>query len=151
MNGNRSGKLAEDVIADLLKRQGCTFIRQAVVGTSIFTQALRADFLVRNLIEYPNGLVIESKWQDRDGSVDEKLPYVERNIRAGNYGCPVVVVIAGGSCRPGPFAWLRRQVDGVRFVAVFSSVDELMSWLQRTVHVAARSPKLSFDEGDRLA
>lgn len=126
------------------------FARQVIVGRSIFRQALRADFLVRNLIEYPTGLVIELKWQDRKGSVDEKLPTLAWNIRDGHYGCPVVVVLAGAGCRPGPFAFLRRQVDGVRFVAVFASVDELMSWLLRAVHVAALSPRLSFNDDQSL-
>jgi hypothetical protein len=143
VNGNRSGRTAEDAIADLLSRQGCEFTRQALVGTSIYGYSLRADFVVHNLTEYPSGLVIESKWQDTAGTADEKFPYLVANIMGGNYGRPVIVVVSGGGCRPGALNWLQEQVSAHPFVAVFS-LEELMSWLQRDAHVRVTSPRFDW-------
>ncbi|MEO3707170.1 PD-(D/E)XK nuclease superfamily protein [Trichormus azollae] len=32
------------------------------------------------MLSYPSGLIVECKWQNSSGSVDEKLPYVNANI-----------------------------------------------------------------------
>lgn len=143
MNGNQSGRTAENTIADVLTRRGCEFTRQAAIGTSIYEYGLQADFLVHNIDEFADGLVIESKWQDTAGTADEKFPYLVANIRAGRYGRPVIVVISGGGCRPGAERWLREQVDGRSLVAVFS-IEELMSWLQRHAHVRVTSPRFDW-------
>ena len=145
MNGgalaNQSGRNSEDDIADAMRRRQYEFDRQAVVGVSIYGSILRADFLVHNIVEFPVGLVIESKWQDTPGTADEKFPYMVANIRAGNYRHPVVVVVYGGGCRPGAVRWFQDQVDGQQLVAVFS-FEGLLSWLKRHVHVHVTSPTL---------
>ena len=134
MRANRSGRIAESIIAALLQQHQCEFSRQVAVGQSIYGTTLRADFVVHNLVEYPRGLVIEAKWQDVGGSVDEKFPYVVANAKTGAYGRPVLLVAFGPGIRPGPIEWVRTQVDE-RFVGV-STFEELMSWLQRRVPVA---------------
>jgi hypothetical protein len=138
---NRSGRTAEDAIADLLSRHHCEFSRQVEVGTSIYGTTMRADFLAHNLVDFPKGLVIESKWQDTAGTADEKFPYLAANVRGNNYRHPVVVVVYGGGFRPGAVRWLQEQVDGEHLIAVFS-FEGLLSWLQRHVRVHVTSPKL---------
>src|SRR5580765_2590146 len=139
MFAHQTGRTAENAIADVLQRHQCEFRRQAKVGLSIYRHALHADFLVENICEFPEGLVIESKWQDIAGTADEKFPYVVANIIAHSYPCPVVIVVYGGGVRAGALRWLKDQVDGRRLVAVFS-FEELLSWLQRNIHVHVRSP-----------
>jgi len=133
MNPNAAGKIAENIIADILRGVGLHYRRQVEVGESIYPgQVLHADFLVTNLVAFPDGLAIESKWQDRPGSIDEKFPCVELNIRT-RYRVPAIVVVHGAGCRPGALQWFRNQCDGVQLVAVLR-LEEFVSW-------AIRSPK----------
>lgn len=132
---NRSGKIAEDAIADALARQQYDFRRQVVDGVSIYGKKIRADFLVRNVAAFPLGLIIEVKWQDRYGTADQKFPYLSLNIREGRYQHPVLAVIYGGGFHPGAVRWLQSQVDGTHLVAVVN-FDGFLSWLQRCQRVA---------------
>ncbi len=145
MNGgtfaNRTGRSAEDAIADALTRHRCDFSRQVDVGVSIYGTTLRADFLLHNITTYPQGLVIECKWQDIPGSADEKFPYLVANVFAGKYRHPVVAVVYGGGFRPGAVRWLHDQVDVQHLVAVFS-FEGLLSWLHRDARVHVNSPPL---------
>lgn len=133
MKPNRAGRIAEDVIAGIAASVGIECVRQAVVGRTIYGTDLRSDFVFQNVAEYPNGVAVESKWQDVGGSVDEKFPYLVANIREC-YPLPVIVVVHGGGCRPGAVAWLRRHCDGRQFVGVWT-LEEFISW-------ALRVPKL---------
>jgi PD-(D/E)XK nuclease superfamily domain len=144
MFAHQTGRTAEDAIADLLRRHNCEFRRQAKIGRSIYRpHVLHADFLVDNILEFPDGLAIESKWQDIAGTADEKFPYLVANVMAGSYRCPVLVVVHGGGVRPGALQWLKAQVDGKRLVAVFS-FEELLSWVQRRIHVQVTRPKFNW-------
>ena len=131
MKANKSGHVTENLIADILRGVGLDYQRQVLVGQSIYEPyVLRSDFVVTNLAAFPLGLAIESKWQDRQGSVDEKFPFLAMNIKT-RYRVPAIVVVAGGSCRPGALDWLRRQCDGSQLIAVVS-LDEFISWALRS-------------------
>jgi hypothetical protein len=129
MKANQAGRYAEDVVAAALHEAGCAFERQLVIGRTIYGTDYRADFVVRNLFEYPQGLVLESKWQSTGGSVDEKFPYLLENIR---HACPfpAMVIVHGQGCRAGALEWLRARCCREHLVAVFT-LEELMIWLQR--------------------
>jgi len=138
-SANKAGLAAENMIADLLRRHHCEFLRQVPLDRSVYGHRIRADFLVENIEEFPHGLVIESKWQDRYGTTDEKFPYVVENILAGGYGPHAVLVVAtGGGHRAGAIEWLRMRVDGDRLIGVFS-FEDLLSWVQRSIHVRIMS------------
>ena len=127
MNANQAGKFAEDVLAATLRGVGFEFERQRVIGRTIYGGEFRVDFLVRNCPLYPTGLVIESKWQRRNGTADEKFPYVYENLRS----CcpyPAIVVVHGGGCRDGALRWLQQRCDAEHLIAVFR-LEEFMSWL----------------------
>ena len=118
-------------MAEILRGVGLTFDQQVAVGDSIYKpQKLRADFVVRNLVWFPRGLAIESKWQDSAGSIDEKFPYLALNIQT-RYTVPAIVIVAGGACRAGALEWLRDQCDGERLVDVFH-LEEFISWAFRS-------------------
>jgi hypothetical protein len=129
-----AGTRAERIIQGMLREAHCQFRTQVDAGESIYGTGIRADVLITNLIEFPNGVVLESKWQDITGTVEQKFPYVVWNIRNGCYRYPVIVVLGGDGFTPGAVDWLRRQVDGTHLVAVFRW-EELQSWLLRQVHV----------------
>lgn len=126
---NRNGSFAENTIDNILRQRRYWPERQWYIGKGIYDQDLRADFYVPDVPDYPNGLIIESKWQDVGGTVDEKFPYLVLNIREC-YSCPTIVIAGGGGARPSAVLWLRSQVDGVSLVAVLS-IEEFMSWAMR--------------------
>jgi hypothetical protein len=122
----KAGLIAEDVIAGVLRGLELKFDRQVILGLSIYGTRLHADFVIRNLADFPQGLALESKWQTSNGTSDEKFPYVVENIRRA-YPIPAIVLVCGGGCRPGARDWLRSRCDGQQLVAVYS-LEEFIAW-----------------------
>jgi hypothetical protein len=117
----------------VLRSIGIQFDYQVVVGRTIYGTELRVDFILRNLAAFPSGLIVESKWQDVGGSVDEKFPYLWENIRH-QYPMPAIVIVHGGGCRDGAMRWLRARCDEERLVAVYA-LEEFISWANRAEKV----------------
>lgn len=128
---NRNGKAAEGVIEDTLTRRGYPPKTQFLIGKSIFDTDLYADFYLDTVPPFPNGLIIESKWQEVAGSAEEKIVYLVENVRHC-YPCPVIIIADGSGFRPGALRWLRAQSGQGRLFAVFSLV-EFLSWCNRTL------------------
>jgi hypothetical protein len=128
---NQNGRAAEGVIGDTLIRRGYRPIPQYLVGKSIFSTDLYVDFYLESVPPFPNGLIIESKWQEVSGSAEEKIVYLVENIRHC-YPCPVIIIADGNGFRPGALHWLRSQAGQGRLFAVFSLV-EFLSWCNRTL------------------
>lgn len=117
----RTGDKLERFVEHALKDEGyakvrgkgdltpCTYATQRVVGETIYGTKFKADFLTCT----PSGsrLVIECKWQQTKGSVDEKYPFLVETIRLNKI--PTIVVIDGDGYKPKALLWLRGQVDDV--------------------------------------
>jgi len=125
-SANRNGRGAEDIIAGILDRKRIPYARQHHVGSGVFDTPIYVDFSLPSPPPFPNGLIIESKWQQVAGSAEEKLCYLVENIRYC-YPCTTVVVIDGDGFRPGAVRWLRSQAGHGRLFAVFSLV-EFVTW-----------------------
>ena len=125
---NRHGQAAEDSIAAILQSFTVRFDRQVRLGRTIYNSDLHVDFVLRSLPDFPDGLALESKWQDGSGTIDEKFPYVVETLR---FGCPIpaIVIVHGGGCKPGAFAWLRQQCGDQPIAAL--RLEEFVSWLLR--------------------
>jgi hypothetical protein len=123
---NHTGHAAEAVIAGILTGKGLEFRRQLRLCDSIFGTPIYTDFYLPSAPGFPEGLCIESKWQQTGGSVDEKLPYLVANIQE-RFPLPVIVVLHGGGYRPGAEAWLRRQVGG-NLAGVYG-LEGLLKWI----------------------
>jgi len=88
---------------------GKQFSMQAIVGDTIYETEHKCDFLVINREKFPNDLIIECKWQQSRGSVDEKYPFLIFNIiRAG---IPTVILLDGGGYKEAAMKWLRDNVN----------------------------------------
>lgn len=142
---NRTGSSLERFIKDILKGEGYTYINnkdfmvyviddcldsenvvkifatQFKLCKGIYGTPIRCDFILRNSAIHPEGLIIESKWQQSKGSVDEKFPYLERNIRE-KYPFDTIVVLDGGGYKPSADEWLRSKVGG-NFIGVFNMME----------------------------
>lgn len=127
---NMNGQAAEDVIASILMQRRYIPQRQYLIGSSIFNTPLFADFYLDDIPTFPGGLIIESKWQEVGGSVDEKFPYLVANIQEV-YPSPAIIVLHGGGFRPGAEQWLRRQVRGNLF-GVFR-LEEFLTWVNHNL------------------
>lgn len=140
---NRTGNHLEGVIEDSLQRFNYKFVQknkffQSVEGKQpIFTRQINlcesiygtkiiCDFILYNPEKYSNCLVIESKWQQSSGSVDEKYPFLVLNIKE-KFPCPAIIVIDGGGYKPGAEKWLRSQVDK-KLLNVFN-IREYITWV----------------------
>lgn len=86
---------------------GKQYMKQSPVGDTIYETIRKCDFLIINRRKFPNDLIIECKWQQRSGSVDEKYPFLLFNII--KTGIPTIILLDGGGYRPAAMEWLQSQ------------------------------------------
>lgn len=105
---------------------GKQYSKQPYCGTSIYETKRKCDFLIMNKDLFPEGLIIECKWQQSGGSVDEKYPFTVHNVM--KIGVPTVILIDGGGYKKTALSWLKSQADksraliGVYTMAEFQAV-----------------------------
>lgn len=102
------------------------YTRHCCVGESIYGTKQFCDFIVYHPEKWPDNLIIESKWQQSGGSVDEKFPYLVLNIQM-QYKCPTIVVLDGGGYKKGAERWIRSQSGNNNLRHVFS-MSEFATW-----------------------
>lgn len=125
---NKTGNQLEQTVADTLEREGYTkfwnhktqifsqrgaiggkqYAAQVDVGMSIYETKRKCDFMVFNKNKFPDDLIIECKWQQKSGSVDEKYPFLYHNIV--KTGIPTIVVLDGDGYKPKAKEWLKSLV-----------------------------------------
>ena len=111
--------------AGLLDFTRPTYATQVIIGDTVYGSPLKCDFLLTHSQRWPEKLVIEAKWQQKTGSVDEKFPYLVANIRKSPF--KTIIVLDGGGYKEGAEEWLRNQVDD-KLLHVFSMV-EFQTWV----------------------
>lgn len=142
LTGNRLERFVEHTLIDLgyqplikrnertldflTKQERPVYARQVVIGQSIYETRLRCDFVVRHPEKHKEPLIIEAKWQEASGSIDEKYPFLVLNIKQ-RYPHPTVVLLDGGGYKSGAEQWLRAQVRD-NLMAVFS-MSEFQRWV----------------------
>ena len=148
---NKSGQVLESTVEATLQRHGYFNIRQYVpkkqqreyiltatllpkryarqvyIGTGIYETDIYVDFYVIGSDAIPSGLIIECKWQQIGGSVDEKFPYLNLNIK-DCYPAPAVVVLDGGGMKPGAITWLKKQVDSNQNLLAVHTLASFIAW-----------------------
>ena len=103
------------------------FTKQMYLTKGIYGLMLRHDFMLFHPEKWPDKLIIECKWQQGRGSVDEKYPYNVLNVKE-RYVCPAIILLDGAGFKAGAGEWLRAQVDGVKLLHVFSMM-EFQTWV----------------------
>ncbi len=88
---------------------GKQYLKQLPVGLTIYDTVRKCDFLVINRAKFPKDLIIECKWQQSAGSVDEKYPFLLFNII--KTGIPTVILIDGRGYKATALKWLKDQVS----------------------------------------
>lgn len=106
-----------------MKADAPIYSRQVHIGDSIYNTKLFCDFILYHPKKHPHCLVIESKWQQTAGSVDEKYPYLVENINKLPY--KTLIVIDGGGYKKGAEEWLRKQQNDKLQVM---NIVEFLKW-----------------------
>lgn len=102
---------------------GKYFASQFNLGKNIYNTDQIVDFIISRKNDKP--LVIQAKWQQSTGSVDEKFPYLITNLKEKSQ-FDSLIVIDGGGYREGAVVWMKEQVDD-KLIGVFS-YTEFMIW-----------------------
>lgn len=98
---------------------GKQYGKQIPCGETIYETLRKCDFLVLNKDKFPDGLIIECKWQQSTGTVDEKYPYVIHNIL--KTGIPTIVLLDGNGYKKKAKEWLLSYVkDSGALIGVYS-------------------------------
>lgn len=84
------------------------YMTQVPVGPTIYESRRKSDFLIIDKDRFPDGLIIECKWQQAAGSVNEKYPFLLLNIQ--RTGIPTIVLLDGDGYKPAARRWLADQV-----------------------------------------
>lgn len=71
---------------------------------------------------------IECKWQQSQGSVDEKFPYLYLNCIQAMPEREIILLIDGNGYKPGALAWLKQAVasQDAKLIHVFNLVEFLV-------------------------
>ncbi|MGO9620816.1 MAG: PD-(D/E)XK nuclease superfamily protein [Desulfobaccales bacterium] len=125
---NKTGNLLERFVEQILRDKGYTefwdhkltafenrwaiggrqYIKQLPVGQTIYETTRKCDFFIINRDLFPEDLIIECKWQQVTGSVDEKYPFLLFNIV--KTGIPTIILLDGSGYKKSAMKWLKNQV-----------------------------------------
>lgn len=142
---NKTGFNLEKFIEDTLRRLEYTpiepqkfrpamYLKQKIYshkvryGENLYGLHSEFDFAIYHPEKHPDGLIIEAKWQQSGGTVDEKFPYLVLNIQT-KYPHKTIVVLDGGGYRKGAEKWIRSQV-GNNLLHVFD-MKEFQTWVNK--------------------
>ncbi|WP_009633861.1 PD-(D/E)XK nuclease superfamily protein [Synechocystis sp. PCC 7509] len=102
------------------------YARQVYIGQGIYDTDIYVDFYVIGS-SISSGLIIECKWQQSGGSVDEKLPYLNLNIQYC-YPVPAIVLIDGGGMKPKAVTWLSTQTVLNQNLLAVHNLTSFIKW-----------------------
>ena len=142
---NYTGFSLEKFIEDRLIEKGYQFIpkekfvaaayleqpiytKQFHVGKSIYETPMYCDFILYHPTKWKECLIIESKWQQSGGSVDEKYPYLILNVQQ-RYPHKTVILLDGGGYKRNAEVWMRNQT-GNNLLNVFN-MSEFQIWANK--------------------
>ncbi len=101
---------------------GKQYSKQVPIGTTIYESPRKCDFIVFNKELFDDGLVIECKWQQSSGSVDEKYPFLLHNIIKADV--PTIILLDGGGYKKKAVEWLKDQVSPDRALIGVYAIQE---------------------------
>ena len=121
---NKTGQKLEDLVEGVIKEKDFAFVeknkykdsksssqkiytKQLVVGETIYGTKRKCDFITYNP-HTKREIVIECKWQDTPGSVDEKYPFLVLNIK--KIGIDTIIILDGDGYKKKAMEWLKDQM-----------------------------------------
>lgn len=147
---NKQGKQLENFIKTILEDKDYQYIEKNkfIVATSVLEQKLytmqlkvsesiysidsirhmiNVDFALYNPSLIEKYFIIESKSQTSSGSVDEKYPYLNENIKL--FPWKTIIVLDVPKAKEGAKLWLKKRVgENHNLHSVFSDFSEFRKW-----------------------
>ena len=126
-SANTTEKKLEDLVENILKHNDYFFIdknkymaskkileqkiysKQLIIGKTIYNTNRKCDFITYNPFTEKE-IIIECKWQDVAGSVDEKYPFLVLNIK--KLDVDTIIVLDGKGYKEAAKERLKEQVGG---------------------------------------
>jgi hypothetical protein len=152
---NKQGNLLESTVKDIFISKGFTLkkykdyisseteidnlILTNAPYTSIYKHNGKTEFLVKSH-HYNLSVRIECKWQQSQGSVDEKLPYLYLNCVESMPEDNIMIVIDGNGFKKGAVEWLKEAASQRKFLPTDSkkkiqvfTLTEFLVWANHTL------------------
>jgi hypothetical protein len=152
---NKQGKILENTIVPALEfrsfklvsyedwekdpeNYGSELLLKNVPYISIYAHKGKSEFLIKSE-RFNLNTRIECKWQQSQGSVDEKYPYLYLNcVEAIEEDA--IVVIDGGGMKPAALKWLKEAAKYKKYMPAHSSksiqvfsLSEFLRWANTTL------------------
>lgn len=118
------------------------YTKQMIICESIYSTSekkhhLNADFVIYNSENKDKYIIIECKSQTSAGSVDEKYPYLNENIKT-QYPYKTIVVLdapaAKNGAKNGAKIWFKKQEKiNINLEHVFESFSEFRMWAMKNL------------------
>jgi hypothetical protein len=118
---------------------GEELLLENVPFTTVYEHKGNTEFLLISK-KYSLEIRIECKWQQSQGSVDEKLPYLYLNTIEAMPEKSIMILIDGGGWKTGAIKWLKDAVQQKKYtteenndkkIFVFS-LTEFFTWANKT-------------------
>jgi hypothetical protein len=104
------------------------YSRKYRIGKGIYETPIHCDFILYHPKKHPDCLIIESIWQQKDGSVDLKFPYFILNIQQ-RHPHKTIVLLDGGGYKIQAEAWMKKQI-GNNLLNVLN-MGEFQKWANK--------------------
>lgn len=153
---NKLGQQLESMVEKITKDLGyeyvCTnkfFLAAKALNQKIYTKQLqvsesiystddkkyycKADFVIFNPKNNMRYLIIECKSQTSSGSIDEKYPYLNENIK--QYPHKTIIVLCAPAARTGAVEWLKSQEgNNKKLIKVFENFSKFRAWAHKKLN-----------------
>ncbi len=106
------------------------YSKQIVIGKTIYDTNRKCDFITYNPYTTKTEIVIECKWQDVGGSVDEKYPFLVLNIK--KIGINTIIILDGDGYKKKAKEWLKEQVNGCLLEVM--SLTEFAKYVKKKIY-----------------
>ncbi len=106
------------------------YAKQVYIGSSIYETEINVDFYIVGSGLFPLGLIVECKWQEDKGSVDEKYPYLYLNIK-NCYRVPTIVIVGGDGMRQGSIDWFKKQIPDNQNLLGVHKLEGFITWANK--------------------
>lgn len=145
-SANQSGNRLENTVESVIEQAGYrrvesitlgtpgrysmpVYARQVTGGTTIYGKKRICDFVLFHPELFPDHLIVECKWQQSAGTVEEKFPFLVENIKL--LGTKTIIILDGGGYSTGAREWLERQATPCQSDSPIIGVWSLSDFLAR--------------------
>lgn len=143
---NHSGKFLEDILHRELAARGFLFrdygedadnldmfaariVVRNVPYHSLFDCESRSEFVIT---DGTRKIRVECRWQSTSGSVDEKFPYLLKNMEKCAPEREALILYGGEGARPGAINYLKCEARKITAKTIHVvSIGEFPSWVRR--------------------